>query len=106
MPDRTPEQDAERASHARQLLDNALFVESFDAVRRKIMDEWLAAPARDAEGREQLWLMVKLLDRVRDHIKGVAETGKVATIRLAEAERHRAPARFQARIGEVYDAAV
>lgn len=79
--------DQRRGERAQAILEDALFVEAHAAIRDRLIAEWEAAPARDAEGRERLWMMVKLLERVRGHMQEVMTTGKLAAKSLADLEK-------------------
>ena len=76
------ELEAKRGHEAAQLLENPLLREAFDTQRERIQREWEDSPARDTEGRERLWLMLKLLGAVEGHLKTVMETGKLATLEI------------------------
>jgi hypothetical protein len=49
-----------------------------------LTDEWQASPARDKEGRETLWLMLKTARAVHAHLKQIMETGQLATLQLEQ----------------------
>lgn len=83
----TIEQDLQRAQHAKRLLDDSLLTEAFEQIRVFYMREWEASPARDAEGREKLWLMLKLLERVKGHLHVVLDGGKLAAKQLETQEK-------------------
>lgn len=74
---------------AEYLLEHPIYVQAFATLRTEITQQWAASPSRDAEGRERLWLMLKLLDRIEGHIKSVAETGKMAKKQIADIEERR-----------------
>lgn len=80
-----------RAQRATDLLADPMLREAFDALREQITNDLFAAPARDKEGREQLWLMRKLLDRVEGHLQTQVQTGQMARLQLERANplRHR-----------------
>lgn len=74
---------------AEYLLEHPLFVQAFDTIRTEISKQWAQSPARDVDGRERLWLMSRLLDRIESHIKTIATTGKMANAQIAEIEKRR-----------------
>jgi hypothetical protein len=80
----TPEKEVQRGHQAQAILDDPLYQEAFDAVRKEITRQWQNSPARDAEGREKLWLSSKLLDRLEAHLTSVMESGKLAKATLAQ----------------------
>ena len=76
------ETEVERARQAREITEHPLWAEAFDAYRKRLMDEWAASPARDTDGREKLWLMVKTASAVERHLAEILETGKLASIQM------------------------
>lgn len=78
------EEELQRGQMAEYLLTHPLFVESFDLIEKEVMEEWKNSPSRDAEGREKLWTMIKLLHRLKSNIQTVAETGKLAEMSLLQ----------------------
>lgn len=80
----TPEMEARRGEEARQLLEHPLLIEAFEVIEKEVTEQWQTSPARDVEGREKLWLSLKLLQRVRKQLEHVIETGQVAKATLAQ----------------------
>lgn len=80
------EDEATRGAAAQNLLENELFREAFSVVKAEILEQWQTAPARDTEGRERLYVMVRLLEKLRGHIESVAETGKMARKQISDIE--------------------
>ena len=64
-----------REERARSLLNNELFNESFEVLRKDLMDRWSASGSSELEARESIWLAMRLLDRLYGHIKSIVETG-------------------------------
>ena len=79
----TREHESRRGEQARRLLDDPLLQESFATVEASLRDAWTATPDDAAAERERLWLMLKLLDRVRGHLNSVLETGRLADSQIA-----------------------
>ena len=86
-----------RADRAKRLLEDELFIEAFDAVDSALRQGWAATRGDQSEDRERLWLMLKLLERVRGHVSAVVHGGKLAGVRLAEIEKRRADTVARAR---------
>lgn len=80
----TPEKEVQRGHQAQAILDDPLYIEAFETVRSEIETQWRNSPARDAEGREKLWLSSKILDRLEQHLKSVMDSGKMAKATLAQ----------------------
>jgi hypothetical protein len=67
---------------AREVLENEAFTDAFSAIETEILSQWKSSPARDQAGREKLWLMLSLLNKVKTVITTTLETGKLAKIEL------------------------
>lgn len=78
------ELEVRRGEEARQLLEHPLLVEAFESIEKEVTEQWQNSPARDVEGREKLWLTLKLLHRLKGQLTQVVETGKVAEATLAQ----------------------
>ena len=70
--------DEQRLARARNILDNKLFVESFETLEQNIKETWLNTSVRDSEAREHLWLSLRLLGQIRLHLTSILETGEMA----------------------------
>lgn len=73
----TPDEIKARAANAAQLLDNRLLKESLDGIEAEILATWEACPARDTDGREELWKTYKIAKKFRAILQGMVESGKV-----------------------------
>lgn len=89
------EEELQRGQMAEYLMTHPIFVESFDLIEKELMEEWKNSPSRDADGREKLWTMLKLLHRLKSNIQTVAETGKLAEMSLLQKAKQQA--------GKMYD---
>lgn len=87
------ERELRRGEHARRLLEDPLLVEAFDAVETGLRSAWAATGEAEERERERLWLMLRLLARVRGYITSVMETGKLADRQLATIEQRPESAR-------------
>ena len=67
--------DEYREEKAKNLLNNELFNEAFDVLRKDLMSRWEASGSTELEARESSWLAMRLLDRLHGHIKSIVETG-------------------------------
>lgn len=83
------EAEIQRGEKAAQLLVEPLLVEAFAALQQECMDKWQNSPARDAEGREKLFLMLQASLRVEKHLKSLVESGQIASATLAQRVGHR-----------------
>ena len=73
-----------RGRDAQALIQHPLLVEAFEAVESEVMELWKLSPERDRDGREKLWLSLKLLQKVRSQLESVIQTGQVAEVTLAQ----------------------
>ncbi len=73
-----------RAFEARDVVEHPLYVEAFEVYQQRLMTEWADSPARDKEGRETLWLMLKTARAVQQHLRQIMETGQLAAIQLEQ----------------------
>ncbi len=84
----TPEEETRRGEAARRLLADPLLREAFAAVEEHLRSTWLATTDDEAQERERLWMMLRLLRRVRGHLEAVLEHGRLARHEIdAVAER-------------------
>jgi len=68
----------QRETHAKRLLEDQLFVESFELLKKQLVSEWMHTETHEIEKRESLHLSIKLVDRLYAHIESVLETGQIA----------------------------
>ena len=78
----TIEQRIYNADRANKVLDNEQFNLAFDAIEQEIIEQWKNAPARDEDGREKLWLMLKLAGKFKLALQTTLDTGKLAKAEL------------------------
>ena len=67
--------DEFREGRAKALLENPLFQETFDVLRKDLMNRWEHSGSTELEARESIWLAMRLLDRLHGHINSIVETG-------------------------------
>ena len=66
------------ADHAKRLLTDPLFVEAFEVLEKNLQNSWSASGVSETETREQIWLSLRLLERIRLHLTSIVETGDMA----------------------------
>jgi phosphomevalonate kinase len=69
-----------RVGKANALLNDPLFNEAFDELRKDLMNRWEASGSTELEARESIWLAMRLLDRIHTHISSIVETGRMSDI--------------------------
>ena len=80
------EEEINRAQRAKLLLDDELLAEAFTILESEYTQAWKESLEREGDKRDRLWLMLRLLQRVRGHLLEVMEAGKVAQHKLDEKE--------------------
>lgn len=78
------EAEIQRGQKAAQLLAEPLIADAFAAFAREVQERWTQSPARDVEGREKLYLMLKASERVETHLRSLIESGKIAEATLKQ----------------------
>lgn len=76
-----------RAAKAQELLDNELLCEALESIEREILDQWVECPARDKDGKEALWQLIKTARKFRGVLQGYVQTGKLAADQLKRFEK-------------------
>ncbi|MFD0738241.1 hypothetical protein ACFQZQ_02920 [Lysobacter koreensis] len=83
MTDKT-EHEILRGHDAELLLSHPLLTDAFQIIEQELTEQWQNSPARDQEGREKLWVSLKLLKRLQGQLTSVVETGQFAKATLAQ----------------------
>ncbi len=78
MSERNPYIDSRRGQEAKELLENPMLVEAFEALEREYLKAWRQSKPADDEERERLWLAVGILDEIKRHLRVVVENGVMA----------------------------
>ena len=71
-------EELQRADEAKRLLDNPLFQEAFKTIREELIKHLLNTRVAEELERDRLYITIKALDLVEQHIQSVLETGKLA----------------------------
>jgi len=71
-------EELRRADDAKRLLDNPLFKEAFTTIREELIKHLLNTRVAEELERDRLYITIKALDLVQQHIQSVLETGKLA----------------------------
>jgi hypothetical protein len=74
----TPEQEIYRANRAKEVIENEAYIEAFASIKQEIQTQWESAPTRDTQGRETLWLMQKLLNKIQATLEATMQSGTLA----------------------------
>ena len=76
------EQRIYNGDRAREVLENEAFQWAFDELKKELTESWEKSPARDQEGREKLYQLLKLADKLKVNLTTSLETGKQARLDL------------------------
>lgn len=76
-----------RGQYAMSLLENELLKETLSAMEREVIEQWVDCPARDKDGKEACWQLMKTAQKFRNILLGHIETGKLATDQLKRFEK-------------------
>jgi len=82
-------QEVARSQDAQALLENPLLIEAFDAIEKEIDKEWKQSKANDADAREKLYLMNRLLAKLKGQIQTHVQTGRLAQKQLIDLRERR-----------------
>lgn len=80
------EQRIYNGDRAREVLENEAFQQAFEELKTELIESWENSPARDQEGREKLYQLLKLTDKLKANLTNRLETGKLAQLELAHKE--------------------
>ena len=67
---------------AREVLENEAYTQAFADIEQEILNKWKESPARDSEGREKLWQLLSLLQKLQSTLQATFDTGKLAKLEL------------------------
>jgi hypothetical protein len=70
--------DIQRGQNARRLIDDPLYKEAFDTTKEHLIDLLLQTKISEEVERDRIYITIKSLDLVDQHIKSVLDTGKLA----------------------------
>ena len=74
--------DAERASHAKRLLEDDLLKEAFEAYELALTNAWKDSPESATEAREHAYYAIRALSRVREFLERVIANGVLSKAEL------------------------
>ncbi len=63
---------------AKDLLKNELFNQSIDTLKEQFYTDWLNTTEHETASREQLWLKIKLAEKLRGEIVSIVEDDTIA----------------------------
>ena len=78
------QQEVSQSNKARQLLDNPLFKEALDELKKLYAESLFNTGAKEKETREMLWLAFNVVGKVEQHLAEILDTGKLASKQLED----------------------
>lgn len=78
----TIEQRIYDGNRAKEVLENESFKWAFESIQEELTETWKNSPARDAEGREKIYLAIQILKKLQACLVSSLETGKLAEMEL------------------------
>lgn len=91
----TPEDRRIRATGARQLLENEMFIEAFDAVEKHLHMQAIGCDSDNAQKALRIVISQQLLAAVKREIQRVVTDGVIAEVQISELEQKRKFAMFR-----------
>lgn len=85
----SPHEDVERGRQAAELLANPLLSEALNAIDAEVVQQWEQCPARDMEGKEALWQLMKTGKKFRGLLTGYIQSGKLAAENMRRMDEHK-----------------
>lgn len=85
-PSVTPQQQVQQAldtsTKAKDLLENAAFQEACNRLEQHYVDAWRNSMPHEQQAREDAWMMLRALGKLKDNLKVAAATGSVVSYNL------------------------
>ncbi len=67
-----------RGIQADALLHNEVLLGAFNALEQKYLQSWRATNGDEADAREKLWIAIKIVEDVHNHLKRAVRDGNIA----------------------------
>ena len=78
------QQEVTQSNKAKALLENELFKNSFDKLRKLYQDSLFNTGVNEQDTREKLWLAFNVVNKVEQHFIELIETGKLVSKQLED----------------------
>ena len=83
-----------RSQKAKQLLENPIFKESLEELKKLYTQSLFNTGAKESDTREKLWLAYNVVGKVENHIREIFETGKLASKQLEDFRKQEKSKKF------------
>ena len=87
-------QEVRRSDKAKQILENPIFKESLEELKKLYTQSLFNTGAKESDTREKLWLAYNVVGKVEQHIKEILDTGKLATKQLEDFRKQQESKKF------------
>ena len=77
-----------RGEKAKLLLDEPLFKEAFQLLKKEYQDALIQTKHNEDAERKVLWLAYHLTDKVENHFRTVMDTGKLAAQQIQQLKKN------------------
>jgi len=74
----TKEEEVRRGKQAEELVKHPLYKEAFDVTKEHLIELLLNTKISEEVERDRIYITIKSLDLIDQHIKSILETGKLA----------------------------
>lgn len=74
----------DRAARAKALVEDPLLNEGLDIFERELMTLWAGTRAEATAERERVWITIKVLGKIRQHLGRVVQDGRVSNAILSD----------------------
>jgi hypothetical protein len=89
------EAEVSRSNQAKQILENKIFVEAIDTLKKLYSEALLEKTgAKESDTREKLWIAYNVVGKVEQHLQTVIETGKLAEKQLEDFRKQQVKTKF------------
>jgi hypothetical protein len=78
--DEADHKDAERGRMAQQVLENAVYAESYGLIESELTRVW--RESRDPAEREQIHMLLRMLDKVKNVMESTMRRGEIAAAEI------------------------
>ena len=76
-----------KGSRAKTILEDSLFIETFDTLKDTYTNQIMNTSYKDSEARTAIWVAYHQLDKVKDHLTEIMNTGKLASRQLEDIKK-------------------
>jgi hypothetical protein len=88
-------EEISRSNQAKQVLENKIFQESIEALKRLYSEALLdKTGAKESDTREKLWIAYNVVGKVEQHLHTIIETGKLAAKQLEDFRKQQSNTKF------------